>query len=110
MANTYKSAQLQGTAALSTYGSLYFTGAATTAIISSIVVCNTSASAVLFRVGLMGTAGTPSASEFIVYDASLAGNDTIALTLGLTMGNSQFLRVSSSANTLAFYAAVGEIS
>ena len=110
MANTYKSAQLQGTASVSTYGTLYSTGASTSAVISSIVVCNTSASAVTYRIGLMGSAGTPGASEWIVYDASIAGNDTVGLTLGLTMGNTQFLRVSSSANTLSFYAAVGEIS
>ena len=58
MANTYKSAQLQGTASVSTYGTLYSTGASTSAVISSIVVCNTSASAVTYRIGLMGSAGT----------------------------------------------------
>ena len=55
-------------------------------------------------------AGTPGADEFLVYDASVAGNDTIALTLGITMDASKYLRVSSSANTIAFSAFLSEIT
>jgi len=79
-------------------------------VISSLVICNQSSSAITVRVGLDATAGTPGASEFLVYDASVAGNDTIALTLGITMDAGKFIRVSSSANTIAFSAFLSEIS
>lgn len=112
MAEVYKNAQVQGTASTGTYATLYNTGASTTAIISSIVVTNTAATAATYRVAIMGSAGTPAVAsgEFIVYDATVQPNDTIALTLGVTLGNTKYIRVSSSANTVCFNAFVSEIS
>jgi len=110
MATAYKFAQVQGTAAVGTFATLYTTPSSTEAVISSLVICNQSSSAITVRVGLDATAGTPGASEFLVYDASVAGNDTIALTLGITMDAGKFIRVSSSANTIAFSAFLSEIS
>jgi hypothetical protein len=110
MATNYKYSQIQGTAGTGTYATLYTTPSATQAVISSIVITNQSSSAVTVRIGLDTTAGTPAASEFLVYDAAIAGNDTVALTLGITMPASNFIRVSSSANTCNFSAFVSEIS
>lgn len=110
MATAYKYSQVQGTAGLTTYATLYTTPAATQAVISSIVICNQSSSTITFNIGLDTTAGTPAASEFLVSGASIAGNDTIALTLGVTLDASKFIRVSSSANTCSFTAFVSEIT
>ena len=104
MATTYSLAQLQGTAAVSTYGTLFSTGAAETAVISTIAVCNTAASPATYRIAVMGSAGTPAAAEWIVYDTSVPANDTSFLTVGLGIGSSKFIRVSSSANTVTFSA------
>lgn len=112
MAEVYKNAQIQGTASTGTYSTLYSTGAATTAVISSILVTNTASTAALYRIGIMATAGTPAIAngEWVTYDATVQGNDTVALTLGITLGNTKFIRVSSSANTVCFSAFVSEIS
>ena len=110
MATAYKYAQVQGTAAVGTFATLYTTPGSTEAVISSIVICNQSSSAITVRIGLDATEGTPGADEFLVYDASVAGNDTVALTLGITMPASKYLRVSSSANTIAFSAFLSEIT
>lgn len=110
MPTFYKNGQVQGTASTSTYATLYNTSASTTAVISSIVICNQSSSATLYRIGLTASAGTPTAAQFLVFDASIAGNDTVALTLGVSMSASQFLRVSTSASTSSFAAFVSEIS
>lgn len=110
MATIYKNAQIQGTASVGTYSTLYNTSASSTAVISTIAVTNTASTSGTYRIGIMGSAGTPSASNWLVYDASVAGNDTVLLTLGVTVGNSQFIRVSSSANTLTFTAFVSEIT
>jgi hypothetical protein len=110
MPTVYKNGQVQGTASTGTYATLYSTSASVTAVISSLVVCNQSSSSITYRIGLMGSAGTPSASEFLVYDATIAGNDTVALTLGISMAASQFIRVSTSASTSSFAAFVSEIS
>lgn len=110
MATVYKNAQLQGTASTSTYGTLYSTSASTTAVISTLAICNTAGSTGTYRIAIMGSAGTPAAANWLVYDNVVAANDTIVLTLGITLGNSQFIRVSSSANTLTFSAYLSEIS
>ena len=110
MATAYKYAQVQGTASTGTYATLYTTPAATEAVISSLVITNQSSSAVTVRIGLDATAGTPGASEWLVYDAAIAGNDTVALTLGVTLSAQKFVRVSSSATTCNFSAFLSEIS
>lgn len=110
MATAYKYSQVQGTAGTGTYATLYTTPSATEAIISSIVICNTDSSSAQYRIGLDATEGTPGASEWLVYDATIAANDTVCLTLGVTMDASKYLRVSSSANTVTFSAFLSEIS
>jgi hypothetical protein len=110
MATNYKHESVQGTAATTTYATLYNTGASTQAVISSIVICNTAAAPATFRVGIMGSAGTPAASDWIIYDAVVQANDTTVLTMGVALGNDEFIRVSSSAITVAFSAFVSEIS
>ena len=110
MATAYKYAQVQGTASTGTFATLYTTPSSTEAVISSLVICNQSSSAITVRIGLDATEGTPGADEFLVYDASVAGNDTVALTLGITMDASKYLRVSSSANTISFSAFLSEIT
>jgi hypothetical protein len=110
MATAYKYAQVQGTAGTGTYATLYETPSATEAVISSLVITNQSSSAVTVRIGLDTTAGTPGDSEWLVYDAAIAGNDTVALTLGVTMDAGKFVRVSSSADTCNFSAFLSEIS
>lgn len=112
MATAYKPTQVQGTAAVGTYATLYNVPAATEAVVSSIVVCNTAATSATFRVGLDDAAGDPliANGEFLVYDATIPANDTIALTLGIALDTGKYIRVSSSANTVLFTAFVSEIS
>lgn len=109
MATTYKYSQVQGTANTSTYATLYNTSGVS-AVISTIVVCNTSGSSKNFRIGLDTTAGTPGASEWLVYDALVQGNDSVCLTLGICLDDGKYVRVSSTDTTLTFSAFVSEIS
>lgn len=110
MATTYSMEQVQGTSSTGTYTTLYNTGASTSAVISTIAIVNTASATATYRIGVTGSAGTPSASEWLVYDAVVPGNDTIFLTVGAALGNSKYIRVSSSANTVTFSASVSEIS
>ena len=110
MATAYKPSQVQGTAGVSTYATLYNVPSSTEAIISTIVVCNTAAATATYRIGLDDTAGTPGASEWLVYDATIGANDSVCLTLGICLDAGKYIRVSSSANTVTFSAFVSEIS
>jgi len=106
----YKTAQIQGTAGVTTYATLYSTPAATEAVISTIVICNTATSPATYRIGLEEGDLTPGASKWIVYDATVAANDTVFLTVGMTLAPEKYIRISSSANTVTFSAFVSEIS
>lgn len=110
MATTYKEAQVQGTAGVTTYSTLYNTSASVTAVISSILIANTASTDATYRIGLDTSAGTPGASEWLVYGATVPANDTICLTLGICLQSSRYIRVSSSENTVTFSAFVSEIS
>ena len=110
MATAYKTAQVQGTAGTSTYATLYSVPASTEAIVSSIIICNTASTSATYRIGLDTEAGTPGASEWLIYGATVNANDTVCLTLGLALDAGKFIRVSSSANTVTFSAALSEIS
>ncbi len=110
MPTTYKNAQLQGTASTSSYGTLYNTGASTTAVVSTIVITNTAATTATYRIAIMASAGTPAAANWIAYDATLGANDSIFLGAGITLSNTQYIRVSSSATTVTFSAYISELS
>lgn len=110
MATTYKRAGVQGTASTGTYATLYNVPAATSAVLSTIAVCNTAGSAATYRIGFDTTAGTPDATEWLVYDASVPATDTVFLTVGVSLETGSYIRVSSSANTVTFQAFVSEIT
>lgn len=108
MATTYKLPQVQGTASTGTYATLYGTGA-NTAIVSNILISNQAAATVTVRIGTDTTEGTPGSAEWLLYDVVVGANDTLSFgPLSLPAG--AYLRVSSSANTCTFTAAVAEIS
>ncbi len=111
MATDYKNSQVQGTAAVGTYATLYGpVPASTSAIVSTIAICNTAGAQATFRIGIMGSAGTPAAANWLSYDTVVAANDTTTITAGLTLTAGQYIRVSSSANTVTFSAYYAEVS
>lgn len=109
MATTYRVlGQVQGTAAVGTYADLYTVPAATSAVVSTITICNQAASDATYRVAVASTS-SPATAEFIVYGATVKANDTVTLTLGLTLQATKKLVISSSANTTSFGAFGSEI-
>lgn len=108
MAIVYKDASVQGTASVGTYATLY--SASATSIIGTLGICNTASVAATYRVGVMGSAGTPSGAEWRIYDSSISANDTAFMTVGMVVDSGEFVRISSSASTVTFFASVSEIS
>ena len=110
MATAYKTQQTVGSASTATYNTLYNTGVATTAVVASIHIANEAATAVTVRIGLAASATTPASGQFIALDWTVPANQTLTWNGPLTLGNSTYIRVSSSATTTTFTAAVAEIS
>jgi hypothetical protein len=88
-----------GAATLTT---LYTVPAATTAVCSTITVCNQSATATAFRVSvrIAGAADTP--AQYVYYDVPIPGNDTFAATFGITLAATDVVSVYNTLATLSF--------
>ena len=80
-------------------------------IVSTLTICNTTATAATARVFARIAGAAAAASNAIVYDTSIAGNTTTALTLGITLNATDVLTVrTGTANALTFTAFGSEIS
>jgi hypothetical protein len=93
-----------------TFTTLYTVPAVTQSIISTLNACNTSASNVTFRIAVRPGGETITAKHYVVYDAILPAQDSIALSLGMTMGNTDVLTVFSFQGNVSFNAFGTEIS
>jgi hypothetical protein len=102
MANTYKVLG-QAFPNANTNFSLYTVPAATSAIVSTLNVCNQSLlSNVTFRVAVRPAGEALASKHYIVYDTALPAQDSIALSLGMTMGNTDVLTVYSYLGNVSF--------
>lgn len=110
MAIAYTRSGVQGTSSTGTYTTLYTTSAGKTAVISTIAVVNTASAIATYRIGFDTTAGTPDATEWLVYDGTVTGNDTVFLSLGISIPQNTFIRVSSSTTNVTFQAFISEIT
>jgi hypothetical protein len=108
MATTYKVlGQVIGAASNT---NLYTVPAATEAIISTIVVCNQAASSKTFRIMVRPNNETLASKHYIAYDVSILANDSIALTLGITIDATDKLDIYSTDANVSFTAFGSEIA
>jgi len=81
---------------------MYTVPGATTTAVSSIFVCNRSATATSFRIAIRPAGGAISNEMYIYYDVTLAGNDTFVTTTGITLGATDVVSVYNTLATLSF--------
>lgn len=81
---------------------LYTVPAATEAVASSLLVCNRSATPTSFRVAVRPAGAAISNEHYIYYDLEIAGNDTFAATLGISLAATDVVTVYAAAATLSF--------
>lgn len=105
MANTYKRlGAAAGNGTIATGSTLYTCPTATSAVVSTLTVCNTSSTAATYTI-CISTTTSYAAAGYVVYQASIAGNDTVGLTFGMTLdATNKYLLCSSSASTVSFSA------
>ena len=100
MPQTYKQlGAAAGNGTIGTGANLYAASgtAGTSTIISSVVICNTNVNAQTFTVAVNTASGTYANGRYVVYQNTIGGNDTVALTLGLVLDpTNRYLNVSTS--------------
>lgn len=100
MATTYKVLG-QSSPSATTNTTLYTVPAATSAVASTLVVCNRGTSTT-FRVAIRPAGATLADEHYIVYDSSVNQYDSVFLTLGITLATTDVVTVYAGAATLSF--------
>lgn len=100
----------QSAPSATTLTTLYTVPSATSAVVSTITICNQSSSAATYRIAVRPAGASVAAQHYIVYGATVAGSDTTALTLGITLATTDVISVYASTATLSFSAFGSEIS
>jgi hypothetical protein len=92
----------QSAPSATTATNLYTVPSDTEAVISTITVANRANTAATYRISIRPNGATQANEHYIAYDASLPANDTIALTLGLTMDAADVMTVYASSASVSF--------
>ena len=80
----------------------YTVPSSTSTVVSTITVCNRSSSSTTFRLSVAVAGAADDNKQYLYYDVNINGNDTIALTLGITLATTDKIRVYAGAATLTF--------
>lgn len=100
MAEAYKSLGQAALAAI-TLTDVYTVPAGKSAVISTVFLCNRSASPVAVRVSVAVAGEADADKQYFVYDQAIPANDALVLTVGATLAATDVLRA---------YAASADIS
>jgi hypothetical protein len=89
---------------------VYTVPSATEAVVSSVTVCNRGASAGTFRLAVRPNGATLANQHYLTYDANIDANDTIILTIGITVDATDVLEAYASSGDMSFHAYGSEVS
>ena len=109
MPTTYKVLG-QSAPAATTNTDLYTVPAATSAVISTIVVANRSAVVVGYRIAIRPNGATLANEHYIAYDVVVGASDSTTLTLGITLAANDFITIYAGTANLSFSAFGSEIT
>ena len=101
MAYTYK-VLAQSAPSATTATDVYTVGSGKQAIVSSLIVCNRSASPVLYRVAVRPAGATLANEHYLAYDVTVNGSDTTIMTIGVTLTATDVVTVYASTADLSF--------
>ena len=101
MAITYKVLG-QSNPAANTNTTLSTVPALTSAVCSTIVRCNPAASAATFRIAVRPAGAAIATQQYISYDTNVNANDSITMTIGITLATTDIITVRANTTTVSF--------
>jgi len=109
MATTYKVlGQINPTSGVTT--TLYTVPANTAAVISTITICNQTATSAGFTIAVQPAGAALIPKHYISYVTSVGPNDTVSLTLGITLTATDLISCSANSSSVSFNAFGSEIT
>jgi hypothetical protein len=109
MATAYKVLG-QSIPTFNTSNNLYTVPAGNSAVISTLNVCNLNATNVTFRIAVCPGGAALANLHYIAYDTAIQAQDSIGLTMGITLGATDIITVYASSATMSFLAFGTEIT
>ena len=100
----------QSTPSATTNTTLYTVPSATSTVVSTITIANTTSANATFRIAVRPAGASIATQHYVAYDVTVASFDTTALTLGLTLAATDVVTVYASATGIVFHAYGSEIS
>ena len=101
MASTYK-VLAQSAPSATTNTDVYTVGSGKSAVVSTITVCNRGATSTTYRIAIRVAGATIANEDYIAYDSTVPANDTISLTIGITLAATDVVTVYASTANLSF--------
>lgn len=81
---------------------VYTVPALTSTVISSIIICNTSATGTTATVVISKAGEALSTKQYILYNQNIEANSTFTLTVGITLAATDIIKVLSPSTSVAF--------
>jgi hypothetical protein len=100
MASTYK-VLAQSAPSATTNTDVYTVGSGKSAVVSTITVCNRDTSSATYRIAVRPLGATIANQHYIAYGATVPANDTINLTIGVTLAATDVVTVYTSTANLS---------
>lgn len=89
---------------------LYTVPSSTSAVISTINICNQGANGANFRIAVRPAGETINTKHYIAFNTEVASNDAISLTIGMTLAQTDVITVYANTASLSFNAFGSEIT
>lgn len=81
---------------------LYTVPAANNTVISTLNICNLATSNGTFRIAVRPGGATLANSHYLAYDTPISASDSIAMTMGITLGNTDVVTVYTVTGNISF--------
>ncbi len=100
----------QANPSATTATTLYTVPASTSTVVSTIVIANQANSAGSFRIAIRPAGASLTAAHYLAYDVAIPANDSITMTLGLTLAATDVVTVYASSASISFNIFGSELS
>ena len=109
MATAYKVLG-QSAPSATTATDVYTVPSATSAVVSTFVICNRDSATGTFRIAVRPAGATLANQHYLTYDTTVPANDSIALTMGATLATTDVVTVYASSASMSFTVFGSELS
>lgn len=80
---------------------VYTVPASNSAVISTVVLCNQGANSSSFKLAVVPSGNTISSKHYLNYNTPIPGNDSIAVTIGITLAANDSISINVSSNDIS---------